>query len=452
MPSVKLSPLFNDAQLNDNGELLSGGKVYWYIAGTTTPATTYADSAGGTPNTNPVILNVRGEPSQPMWLTSGQTYKATLTDSLDNVIRQIDNISGINDTSVPIISEWVLYSGAATFINTTEFSVVGDQRTTFTKNRRVRVNVAGIDLYGTIDIDPTFGAGITTVKLVLDSGVLDSSLNTVYYGFLDPTHPSLLITEFDTQTLVTQTYTAFTTAGSSGVFTLTPTTPIVSYVAGQRYRVKFHANGNGTDTINVSGLGAKFLKQYNSAGAKAAPTIFINQLTDIEYDSTDFVIRDPITPPIGKQIAQVQYFQTGAVATGTTKIPLDDTIPQITEGDQYMSLSITPQNAASTLEINIVLNGNENADTSDLITVALFKDSVANAIAATSTPCSGLGWGPTNLVFTHRISAGSTSEQTFTVRAGLNTASTFVFNGGDGTGRKFGGVLASSIKITEYLP
>lgn len=155
---------------------------------------------------------------------------------------------------------------------------------------------------------------------------------------------------------------------------------------------------------------------------------------------------------IGKQVAQVQYLQTGAVATGSTAIPVDDSIPQITEGDQYMSLAITPQNASSTLEIEVVLCGSEAGNTSDLITAALFKDSIANAIAAASTSCVGVHYGPSTITFRHRQSAASTTTQTFTVRAGLNTANTFVFNGGDGTGRKFGGVLASSIKITEWLP
>ena len=61
MPSVKLSPLFNDAQLDNNGLPLSGGMVYWYLAGTTTPTIVYAESSGSVANTNPVLLNTRGE-------------------------------------------------------------------------------------------------------------------------------------------------------------------------------------------------------------------------------------------------------------------------------------------------------------------------------------------------------------------------------------------------------
>lgn len=94
-----------------------------------------------------------------------------------------------------------------------------------------------------------------------------------------------------------QTYTAFTTAGSSGIFILTPSPALGAYAANQRFRVKFHAVGNGSDTINVSGLGAKNVKQYSNTGAKVAPVIVANQLADIEYDGAEFVILDPLPSP-----------------------------------------------------------------------------------------------------------------------------------------------------------
>lgn len=91
-----------------------------------------------------------------------------------------------------------------------------------------------------------------------------------------------------------QTYTAFTTAGAAPNFTLTPSPAITAYAAGQRFRVKFNAAGNGADVINVSALGNKNLKQYDSTGAKVAPIIAGNQLVDIEYDGVDFVLLDPL--------------------------------------------------------------------------------------------------------------------------------------------------------------
>lgn len=86
-PSPKMQ--FFDA----NGNPLVGGKLYTYAAGTTTPLATYTDSTGGTPNTNPVILNARGEAS--VWLGSSMYYME-LKDSADALIWTADNISSFS--------------------------------------------------------------------------------------------------------------------------------------------------------------------------------------------------------------------------------------------------------------------------------------------------------------------------------------------------------------------
>lgn len=97
-----------------------------------------------------------------------------------------------------------------------------------------------------------------------------------------------------------QTYTAFTTAGAAPNFTLTPAPAITAYAAGQRFRVKFHAAGSGADVLNVSTLGNKSLKQYDSTGAKVAAVIAANQLADVEYDGVDMVVMDAL-PPVSSQ-------------------------------------------------------------------------------------------------------------------------------------------------------
>lgn len=145
-------------------------------------------------------------------------------------------------------------------------------------------------------------------------------------------------------------------------------------------------------------------------------------------------------------IVQRVNVQTGAVATGTTTIPLDDTIPQNTEGSQYMTLAITPTSAASILEIAIVANLAVNV-AGVVIIAALFKDSVASAIEVHSQ-FANVNADHT-FVFNHTISAGSTSEQTFKLRAGPHAAGTITFNGRN-SARLFGGVCLSSITITEY--
>lgn len=94
--------------------------------------------------------------------------------------------------------------------------------------------------------------------------------------------------------LVTQTMTAFTTAGTAPSFTLTPVPAVGSYTDPLRFRVKFHAAGTGSDTLNISGLGTKTIKQYDSSGTKVAAVIASGQRADVEYDGTDLVILNPL--------------------------------------------------------------------------------------------------------------------------------------------------------------
>lgn len=148
-------------------------------------------------------------------------------------------------------------------------------------------------------------------------------------------------------------------------------------------------------------------------------------------------------------VIQVKNTQTGAVNTGTTTIPADDTIPQNTEGTEFMTLAITPTSATNKLRIDVFLNmatGTANRQ----ITAALFQDTTANALAA-----AGI-WQPvadasTLISFTHYMTSGTTSATTFKVRVGPDSAATVTFNGFAGA-RKYGGVLSSGITITEIVP
>jgi len=83
------------------GVPLSGGKVYTYAAGTTTPQATFTDYTGATPNANPIILNSRGEAA--IWLGSA-SYKFKLTDANDVEIWTVDYISAPTSGVSPILS------------------------------------------------------------------------------------------------------------------------------------------------------------------------------------------------------------------------------------------------------------------------------------------------------------------------------------------------------------
>ncbi len=88
------SPTIKQRFVDNNGNALAGGKVYTYTAGTTTPRATLKDKAGIEFNTNPIILDSRGECD--IWLQTG-SYKFVLRDSLDNMIWTKDDIQSLAD-------------------------------------------------------------------------------------------------------------------------------------------------------------------------------------------------------------------------------------------------------------------------------------------------------------------------------------------------------------------
>jgi len=147
-------------------------------------------------------------------------------------------------------------------------------------------------------------------------------------------------------------------------------------------------------------------------------------------------------------LGQIATASLGTVATGTTQIPVDNTIPQITEGNQYLSLAITPQSALSLLEIDVTLClTNSVANT---VVAALFQDAVANALACAATVVTTGGF-LNQITFKHFMLAGTIAATTFTVRAGGVAAGTTTVNGSGGA-QYFGGAFASRMTIKEWLP
>ncbi len=148
-------------------------------------------------------------------------------------------------------------------------------------------------------------------------------------------------------------------------------------------------------------------------------------------------------------VLQVVNFQTGAVASGTTVIPSDTTIPQITEGDQYMSLAITPTNANNILVIEVDVMA--SISITDNIIGGLFKDALVDALAA-AWVYEATATGINKVHMKHALVAGSTALATFRVRLGSANVGTLTFNGHSGTTQVLGTTTKSSITITEYTP
>jgi hypothetical protein len=252
--SVFLSPIGNGIAFSDtSGNPRNGARIFTYNTGSSTKATTYTTSTGLTPNSNPITLNADGYSPQQIWLTGGMIYKFLLAppgtdDPPSSSINSWDGISGINDASLNPASEWT--SGPTpTYVSATQFTVAGDQRSTFEVNRRIKATVTAGTVYASISA--VVFTTLTTITLY--TSVLDSGLSAVSYGLLSATNPSISTGLWNT---FTPTMTLVGGAGN--------TVPVYSTNTGRYTRVgntifvnvyltgDGGAEGAGTGQINVA--------------------------------------------------------------------------------------------------------------------------------------------------------------------------------------------------------
>lgn len=152
-------------------------------------------------------------------------------------------------------------------------------------------------------------------------------------------------------------------------------------------------------------------------------------------------------PPATSKVVQYVYARTTAYVKCTTVIPLDDTIPQSIEGDQVLTLTITPTDVNNLLIIKFTGSGGVGQPINVPI-IALFQDVGVHALAAAvagSTLAVALN---SNFILTHTMLAGTVIATTFKVRAGPNVAGYVSFNGE--LSRYFGGVSSTWLTVTEY--
>jgi len=179
---------------------------------------------------------------------------------------------------------------------------------------------------------------------------------------------------------------------------------------------------NGTNIQNLAaGTSGQFLK---TQGSGANP-----------------VWASPLPSPVYVESA-------AAVSLGASAIPSDNTIPQITEGNHITQLecSITPESSGSRIEVNALVNlgiaGSGN------MTLALFKNSVTDAVASYPFQIANANNGVHTAYIRYSVSVSNTNPIQFSFRAGENTSQEIFLNrGGIIQG---GGTVISSVKISEF--
>lgn len=131
----------------------------------------------------------------------------------------------------------------------------------------------------------------------------------------------------------------------------------------------------------------------------------------------------------------------------STAIPLDDTIPQVTEGDEILSVVITPKTTTNKLRVRVRINGTLTTSIQALI-AALFVNGGANAVRASYGTVGSVNF-EANVTLEYEYTPGSTSAQTLSVRVGAGGAAGPVYLNGSTASRIFGGTSASTITVEE---
>ena len=144
-------------------------------------------------------------------------------------------------------------------------------------------------------------------------------------------------------------------------------------------------------------------------------------------------------------LVQTVYTSTAAKVTCATVLPYDDTIPQKTEGDEVLTLSITPKSATNILQI--IFCGLQSFVTNNqyALQAALFQDDTDNALAAVGAETfNNAGY------LNHLMLAGTTSATTFKIRCGGDPGDLQI-NATNAGALFFNGVASTVLIIREYI-
>lgn len=342
--SVNLCPIWCATQFFDaNGDPLAGGQIYQFEAGSfTVQQTTYSDNTGDTPNPQPIVLDSSGRNTTAIWLQSGDAYNLVLEDSSNVFIDSLDDIIGIQASSSVTTSTsiWTKDTDAPVFLNGTQFQLTGNVVADFAVGNRVQIEYPGPTfLYGTVS-SVSFSSPNTQVTLINDTSVQNSGMLFAYWSLatvagkivdagavtysnpgsysaggtvghqLDNTTAAAAVIN----TNVANLYQVWPTSGSGAntPYTITTGSDVTSYANGQRFTVNFGAASAGSPTMSVNGLSALPLVQYTpGTGAVEAAVTQVNQVSDIGYDGTNFVLQDPL---------QQANFDPSTIAHGQTVV------------------------------------------------------------------------------------------------------------------------------------
>jgi hypothetical protein len=349
--TVAISPLYNEAQyFNNDGTPLSGGKIFQYEAGSfSVNQTTYSDETGNIANPNPIVLDSSGRSPYTLYLTNGLAYNLVLTlPDGTTILNSNDFVVGVlpAPSGTVGISVWNTLTEVPTYVSPTSFLIPGvNVVSSFVVGNRVRITYTDTSTaFGTVT-SVSFSGGNTNVSLNTDAGSLLTTMDQVAWSSLvangitvdsgavsyktNISYPSTTIGGRLNQ--INANLSAETAASNARItrnaqWVLADYTSAYNYVATlspaptslsepQVFTVIFiQSNSNilsnsNPATLNVNGLGAAPLQQYDANGNFINPRITAYMTSLVVWTGSVYHILNPLIPatPAGTVTTSVEY-------------------------------------------------------------------------------------------------------------------------------------------------
>ena len=261
-----------------NGAPLSGGLLYTYNAGTTTPVSTYTSRSGAAYNTNPIVLDSAGRTPAEIWLEGGVLYKFVLKDSTFVQIGSYDNIPAVNDPTTTNNLITVAGTNALTglAVPPLEGYTAGAQYSFIAQNTNTDAVTLDIDSLGVKSVTK-FG----TTPLIAGDIVAGAVVLVEYDG----TRFQLIGGTSNVFKYIVEPTTVSATAATGGI----------NYDVATQSIVYYTTNASGNWTLNFRGNSGQTLNSIMSVGQTVSVTFMATQGATAYYNSAITVDGNPPT-------------------------------------------------------------------------------------------------------------------------------------------------------------
>lgn len=488
--------------LDNAGDPIPGGKLFFYESGTSTPKATYADASQTIANTNPVILSASGRVGNVFY---DGLARVVLKDEDDAQVWDRDPVG--SSQIAGSIADW---SSIATY-GTNDIVRSGDGVYQSLQSNNINKDPAtNSDYWEEVRFIQVWNTNVTYMEddIVQRGGFFyrsktDSNIgndpvgDTTNWGGTQSTDiadGSITLVKMEDMSQNEIIGRATTGNGSPEHLTAAQTRAVLNVADGATANqtdayLLARANHTGTQTLstisdagNLAGLDTVTLALVTDSGDLAA----LNTVSGTEIDDDSITLAKMAAGTAGNLITYDAAGDPSAVATGTsgqflgsnglgavptmqlvpgsivqtefatdstlqlatTIIPHDNTIPAVTEGDQILSQSFTMSSTANKIRVQVSIPVVSISNFNIAATVVLFKGSTAvrSGVFVQSQLDDNLS--PTFYMDYEEV-VGSTSPITWSVRVGPESAATVYINGDSTGSHLYGASSFASLAMQE---